>query len=133
MVEFSGMYTHEKDENFDEFLKAIGTGFVVRKIGTNSYPSVEVKVTGDSWCIVTRSLAKTWTWNFDIGKELMLDFSPLTDKRVVITLDGNTLLTTDLDELETTTERVFTDDGMTQVLNHKPSKTVGKRYFKKEK
>ncbi|CAL4089238.1 unnamed protein product [Meganyctiphanes norvegica] len=133
MVEYSGMYTHLRDEHFDEFLKAIGTGFLVRKIATNSFPSVEIKVNGDSWSIETKTLPKTWSWTFKIGQEIMLEFFPYSDVKAVFTLDGNNLLQTNPDDPDVITERVFTDDGMEQKMTHKPSNTVCRRYFKREK
>ncbi|XP_031628256.1 probable fatty acid-binding protein [Contarinia nasturtii] len=85
-------YKMTESENFDEYMKALGVGFVLRKIGNSVTPTVELKKDGDTYTLVTSSTFKTSTISFKLGEEF--DEETLDGRKVksVITLDGNKLV-----------------------------------------
>lgn len=69
----------------------LGVGFVLRKIGNNVAPTVELKKDGDKYKLITSSTFKNTEIVFELGKEF--DETTLDGREVksVVTLEGNTL------------------------------------------
>lgn len=63
-------YKLEKTENFEEYMKELGVGFMTRKIGNNTYPVVELlKNEDDSFTLNTLSTFKNTSIKFKLGEE----------------------------------------------------------------
>ena len=69
MVQFVGKYTYESGENFDEFLKALGVGFILRNLAKTSKPTIEITLDGDEYTIKTITTLKTTEIKFKLGEE----------------------------------------------------------------
>ena len=44
-----GTWKLDTSENFDELLKELGVGFMLRKVAGTSKPNVEISKDGDEW------------------------------------------------------------------------------------
>lgn len=66
--DFSGKYTLLRNENFDEFLAANGANWLIRKMATNSTPTLDVTQDGDKFHIRLASLVHTKEAQFTAGE-----------------------------------------------------------------
>jgi len=66
---FVGKWNLVDSENFDEYMKTVGVGFMTRKIGATVKPVLTVSVNGDHWKMLSESTFKNLTTEFDLGKE----------------------------------------------------------------
>ncbi|XP_037777785.1 sodium/calcium exchanger regulatory protein 1-like [Penaeus monodon] len=132
MAKIEGKFKMESSENFDEFMKALGVGLVMRKMGNAATPTVEITKDGDTYAMKTTTTFKTTEIKFKLGEE----FEETTaDGRVVkstITLDGNKLVhkqVGDKEKKEKDSEllREFTDDKM--LMECKVDDIVCKRVY----
>lgn len=64
-----GSYKLEKNENIDEYFKAIGVPYVARKLIAASSPTMEISQNNDDWTIKTISLIRTVTIVFKLNEE----------------------------------------------------------------
>lgn len=56
-------------ENFDEFMKIMGVGYVVRMLANAVTPIVELRKEGEGYNLVTSSVFKTTEMKFNVGEE----------------------------------------------------------------
>lgn len=56
-------------ENFDELMKEMGVGFVMRKLGMTTKPNVKFVQNGDEWTFTTTSAVKTTQIKFKLNEE----------------------------------------------------------------
>jgi len=118
MAPIIGTYKLDTSENFDEFMKALGVGMVMRKMANAATPVVTVtKEEDETYNIKQVTTFKTTEIKFKLGEE----FDETTaDGRVVkstITLDGNTLKHKQVGDVakkekDSTMDREFTDTHM---------------------
>lgn len=66
MVEMIGKYVRTSEEKYEEFLNKLGVGFILRKAAMASTPTMEITVDGDKWKIVTATIMKTMTLEFEL-------------------------------------------------------------------
>lgn len=108
-------YKLEKSEKFEEYMKELGVGFLVRKVGNSTYPTVElVKNEDGSYTLNTLSTFKNTSITFKVGEEF--DEETVDGRKVksVCTFEGdNKLLHEQKGEKPTTIEREFKEDEMT--------------------
>ena len=77
-----GKYQLTESENFDNFMGALGVGYLVRKLGNRSKPLVTLSQEGKEWTMKSESLVKTTESKFEMDKQ----FEELTaDGRKVLT------------------------------------------------
>jgi|ERR1711915_92552 len=69
MSKIQGKYTLDSSENFDEFMKALGVGLVMRKLGQTSKPTVELTESNGEWLLKTTTAMKTTELKFKVGEE----------------------------------------------------------------
>nr|Q17017.2 RecName: Full=Probable fatty acid-binding protein [Anopheles gambiae] len=85
-------YKMEKSEGFDDYMKALGVGMVLRKLGNSISPTVELVKNGDEYTFNTLSPSRTrrssssWAMEFD---EETVDGRMV---KSVCTFDGNKLI-----------------------------------------
>jgi len=65
----NGTFKLIKSENFDEYMKAIGVGMVLRKMASAATPTTEIKQDGENWNIKTMTTFKTTEIKFKLGEE----------------------------------------------------------------
>ena len=56
-------------ENFDELMKELGVGFMLRKLGATTKPNVRFEKNGDEWTFTTISAIKTIVIKFKLNEE----------------------------------------------------------------
>jgi fatty acid-binding protein 3 len=101
-------------ENFEELMKELGVGLVMRKLGNTTKPNVKFSQKGDEWTMNTTSAVKSQLINFKLNEEVE---ETTMDGRVVkttFTLDGNKLVQTQKDKdgnLSCVITREITDNG----------------------
>lgn len=133
MVQFEGKYQHEKSQNFEEFLKAIGVPLVPRKVVANSNPVVEVTKDGDTWSIKMSTLLRDIVYKFKPGEPTHTESMGGSAKNV-FTIENNVIRQQqESPTFSTDVLREFTDDNLHMTMTHVESGTVCHRYFKRVK
>ncbi|XP_034486019.1 probable fatty acid-binding protein [Drosophila innubila] len=117
-------YKLDKSENFDEYMKELGVGMVLRKMGNTVSPTVEITKDGETYTMTTTSTFKTSAISFKLGEEF--DEETLDGRKVksVITLDGNKLVQEQKGDKPSTIVREFNDNELTTTLTIGSVKSV---------
>ena len=69
MVQIVGSYVHEKSEDFEAYLAAVGLPWIARKAAANTSPSIEITKDGDEWTLSVKTAIMSQVVKFVIGKE----------------------------------------------------------------
>merc|ERR1712059_83071 len=93
MVQITGNYTQTSKENYEEFLKALGVGFILRKAALASTPVMTISEEGGNWTMVTKTTVKSIELKFRIGEEFEEDTTDGRHCKTIVTLDGNVMTT----------------------------------------
>merc|ERR1712243_66483 len=108
----TGTYTQVSSEKYEEFLKALGVGFILRKAALASTPVMTISEEGGNWTTVTSIELK-----FRLGEEFEEDTTDGRHCKTVVTLEGNTMTTTQnatkAGEKNVVVVREFNDEGLT--------------------
>ena len=64
MVQFTGNYTQTYNENYDEFLKTLNVGFLLRKAAQASNPVMSIKEEAGNWTMTTKTIVKAMELKF---------------------------------------------------------------------
>ncbi|XP_061399577.1 probable fatty acid-binding protein [Musca vetustissima] len=117
-------YKLDKSENFDEYMKELGVGMVLRKMGNTVTPTVELKKEGDMYTFTTTSTFKTSSISFKLGEEF--DEETLDGRKVksVCTMEGNTLTQEQKGDKPSTIVREFSDSELITTLTIGDVKSV---------
>ena len=59
MAPITGTYTQVSCEKYEEFLKALGVGFILRKAALASTPVMTISEEGGNWTMVTKTTVKS--------------------------------------------------------------------------
>jgi len=89
MAPIAGKYNLETSENFEEFMKQLGVGIMLRKLGASAKPSLEISEENGVWTIKTISTMKTTEVKFKLGEEITENTVDGRQCKTVFTLDGN--------------------------------------------
>ncbi|XP_012288077.1 fatty acid-binding protein, muscle isoform X2 [Orussus abietinus] len=117
MTDFLGkQYKLEKSDKFDEYMKALGVGMVVRKMGATVSPVVELTENSGEYTLKTSSAFKNTEIKFKPGEEFDEETPDGRKVKSVITLEGNKLIQVQKGDKETTIEREFTPTEMKAVM-----------------
>merc|ERR1712234_85366 len=122
MVQFTGKYTRVSEENYNEFLKALGVNFVLRKAATSSTPVMETSTT-----------MKSVELKFKLGVAFEEDTTDGRKCETTVTMEDNKLITTQKaikkGEKDVKAVREFFDDKliMTMTVDDVTSTQVYKR------
>ena len=99
MVSFAGKYKQTKEEKYEDFLKELGVGMLLRKAATASTPTMEVTETSPGkWKIVTSTKMKSIEINFEPGKAFDEKTADGRECSTTVTIDGNTWTTEQKDK-----------------------------------
>ena len=66
MEAFIGKFTRTSAENYEEFLKELGVGYLLRKAATISTPTMEVSESNGVWTITTSTTLKSMELKFKV-------------------------------------------------------------------
>ena len=66
MEAFKGKYTRTSAENYEEFLKEMNVGYLLRKAATVSTPTLEVSESEGIWTIKTATTLKSMELKFKV-------------------------------------------------------------------
>uniref|UniRef100_A0A0P4VPE9 Cytosolic fatty-acid binding proteins domain-containing protein n=1 Tax=Scylla olivacea TaxID=85551 RepID=A0A0P4VPE9_SCYOL len=89
---FDGKFLLDTSDNFEEFMKALGVGIMLRKLGSSSKPTVEFSVGDDgTWVMKTVSTLKTTEVKFKLGEEITETTLDGRECKTVFSLEGNKL------------------------------------------
>ena len=92
MAGWNGKFELESSENFDEFLKALGVGFILRNAAKMSTPTVEITNEGEAYSMKTVTTFKTSEIKFNLGQEFDETRMDGVTVKTTITKDGDTRL-----------------------------------------
>ncbi|XP_053693807.1 probable fatty acid-binding protein [Sabethes cyaneus] len=122
-------YKMEKSEGFDDYMKALGVGMVLRKLGNSISPTVELLKEGDEYTFNTLSTFKNTTIKFKLGEEFEEETVDGRKVKSVCTFDGdNKLVHEQKGEKPTTIVREFTATDLTATMTAGSAKCI--RYYK---
>nr|WLG17450.1 fatty acid-binding protein D [Brachionus rotundiformis] len=134
MSELNGTWILESKENFEEFLKALGVGVILRKIAKNITPTLIIKGEGRKWSVKMTSSFKNLEYNFNLDEEF--DDVTIDGRKVkcIFKLEGKKLITEQRDfkskELISKIEKYVDEKGhMIEFLYAK--NIISKRTFKR--
>ncbi|ESO91578.1 hypothetical protein LOTGIDRAFT_163303, partial [Lottia gigantea] len=121
---FEGKWNMVDSTNFDEYMKAVGVGMVMRKLAGTAKPQQDIKVEGDDKISITTSTTfKSTVIDFSLGKEFEETTGDGRKVKSVCTVDGNTLKHESKaqteDEPDTTITREFNGNDMIMILKAK--------------
>ena len=114
MVEMKGKYVRSSSKNYEEFLNALGVGFINKKKATVTTPEMTVEETNGEWTIKMSTILKTFKLKFKIGEEFDDKTPDGREVTSLVKLDGNKLIATQMakkaGEKSTRSTREFFDD-----------------------
>merc|ERR1712198_592882 len=117
MVQFTGKYTRVSAENYDEFLKVLNVGFLLRKAATASTPVMEISETDGNWIMKTSTTMKAMELKFKLGVPFEEETTDGRKCETTVTMEGNKLITMQKaikkGDKDVTAVREFADDKVT--------------------
>ena len=72
MAPITGTYTQVSSEKYEEFLKALGVGFILRKAALASTPVMTISEDGGNWTMVTKTTVKSIELKFRSAKKMKM-------------------------------------------------------------
>nr|WPK49582.1 FABP1 [Pseudechiniscus sp.] len=125
---FVGKYKLESSENFEEYMKSIGVGMVMRKLGASATPVLTIWKEGDVYHVKSETTFKTTEIAFRLGEEFDEETPDGRKVKSVISQEGNKLIQVQRkDDFESIITREFDAQGLTATLVHKDVKSL-RRY-----
>ncbi|XP_076619522.1 fatty acid binding protein isoform X2 [Colletes latitarsis] len=109
-------YKLQSSQNFDEMMKALGVGLMVRKMGSSVSPVVELTENNGLYTLKTTSPFKNSEIKFKLGEEFDEETPDGRKVKSVCSLEGNKLVQIQKGEKQTTIEREFTPKEMKAVM-----------------
>merc|ERR1711970_575404 len=94
MVQITGNYTQISNEGYEDFLKALGVSFLLRKAAMASTPVMTITEAGGNWTMITKTSMKSIELKFRLGEEFEEDTTDGRRCKTTVTLEGNKMTTT---------------------------------------
>lgn len=118
LKDFVGIkYKLAKSENFDEFMKALGVGMVVRKMGNAVSPVIELTESDGVYTLKSSSTFKNTVTTFKLDEEFEEETPDGRKVKSVVTADGpNKIVQTQKGDKETIIIREFTPEECNMTL-----------------
>ncbi|XP_003968881.2 fatty acid-binding protein, heart [Takifugu rubripes] len=127
---FVGTWNLISSEKFDDYMKELGVGVALRKMGGLAKPSTIISIDGDKVVLKTSSTFKNTEISFKLGEEF--DESTADGRNVKSTVnivDGKMVHAQKWDDKETTLVREVNDKSLTLTLTL--GKVVCTRHYEK--
>ena len=117
---FLGDWKLISSENFENLMKELGVGLIMRKLGNTTKPNVKFSQSGDDWTMTTTSAVKSQVVNFKIGQEVEETTLDGRNVKTTFTVEDNKLVQTQRDKdnnISCTITREITDNGELKTVN----------------
>jgi len=132
MVQMTGTFTRVSEEGYEDFLKVLNVGFMLRKAAMASTPVMTITESGGDWTMTTKTTMKSIELKFRLGvpfEETTTDGRKCT---TTVTQEGDSLITSQkgMDgSKDVKAVRAFDDAGLTLTMtcDGTSSKQVYKR------
>jgi len=126
---FVGTWNLQSSENFDEYMKAVGVGAIMAKLGSTAKPTLIITVDGDKWLMKSETTFKTSKVEFQLGVEF--DETTADDRKMktTITLEGNKLIQDQKGDIPSVITREV--DGNKMLVTCKAKDVVATRHYLK--
>ncbi|CAL4081622.1 unnamed protein product [Meganyctiphanes norvegica] len=116
MAKIAGTFNMTSSEGFDDFMKEIGVGMMMRKLGSTSKPEVTFAQKGDEWTMKTSTAMKTTEIKFMLGQEFDESTVDGRECKTTFTMEGDNLVQLQKSKgKEVKYTRSFSDTEMTMV------------------
>merc|ERR1712212_162236 len=120
MVQVTGSYTQTSNEGYEEFLKKLNVGFILRKAAMASTPVMTTAEEGGNWTMITKTTVKSIELRFRLGEEFEETTTDGRKCKTTVSLAGNKMTTsqkaTKAGEKDVTVVRSFDDGGIMVTL-----------------
>merc|ERR1712033_16810 len=93
MAPITGTYTQVSSEKYEEFLKALGVGFILRKAALASTPVMTIAEEGGNWTMITKTTVKSIELRFRLGEEFEETTTDGRKCKTTVSLAGNQMTT----------------------------------------
>merc|ERR1712071_260162 len=93
MVQVTGKYTNVSMENYEEFLKALNVGFILRKAAMASTPVMTIAEEGGNWTMITKTTVKSIELRFKLGEAFDETTTDGRNCKTTVTLEGSKMTT----------------------------------------
>merc|ERR1712121_554037 len=117
MVQITGSYTQTSNEGYEEFLKKLNVGFILRKAAMASTPVMTIAEDGGNWTMITKTTVKSIELRFRLGEEFEETTTDGRKCKTTVSLAGNQMTTsqkaTKAGEKNVVVVREFSDEGLT--------------------
>ncbi|KAL8613985.1 hypothetical protein ACOMHN_023220 [Nucella lapillus] len=120
MAEFaSGTWSLSHTENLDAYMKAVGVGFLGRKMAATVSPTQEISVEGDNWNIKTITTLRTSELQFKLDTPFDEDTVDGRKTKSVVRLEDRQLIQEQRGNPDSVVTRRFDGNSMTMTLTAK--------------
>ncbi|XP_077405046.1 fatty acid-binding protein, heart [Vanacampus margaritifer] len=89
---FVGTWNLKSSENFEEYMKQLGVGFAVRKLGNVTKPTTIILVDGDTVTVKTQSTVKNTEISFKLGEEFDETTADSRNVKSVVTIEDGKMV-----------------------------------------
>merc|ERR1711981_1064428 len=132
MVQMTGTFTRVSEEGYEDFLKVLNVGSMLRKAAMASTPVMTITEAGGEWTMSTKTTMKSIELKFRLGQEFEEVTTDGRKCKTTVTTQDNKLITTQIaidGGKNVVAERIFEDDGLTMTMTceGKTCKQVYKR------
>jgi fatty acid-binding protein 3 len=115
-----GDWKLDSSENFEELMKELGVGLILRKVGATTKPNVKFEKDGDEYVCTTTSAIKTHVIRFKLNEEFPEETMDGRKVLTTFTMDGNKLVQVQKDtknnNVSCTITREITSDGVMKTV-----------------
>lgn len=128
---FAGKWKMTESDNFDEYMKVLGVGLVMRKAGATAKPVQEISESGGKWTIKTLSTFKNTEISFTLGQEFDEHTADGRDVKSTVKLEGHRLIHEQKGDPDSTLIRELDPDGKHFTMTLEAKGVVCKRKYEK--
>ncbi|KAM9163472.1 uncharacterized protein ACDP82_001243 [Pangshura tecta] len=123
--QFLGTWKLVSSEKFEDYMKELGVGFAMRKLGSLAKPTVIISADEDMLTIKTESPVKNMEISFKLGQEFEETTTDNRKTKSVVTLDNGSMIHVQKwDDKETTIKREVMDGKMVVIRGWMPQSRI---------